>query len=371
MSNAINEIRDIQTEVRKIMSEYQGWGERYDSVKNSIEEQRTKLDEVIKSVDGMAKSQLRSAPVDDSGRDGVTPEMRGMIEHICKRGQAISNPVNGGYLTVPDFVAKVESALYDENPLAQYVETVKTSGDITEFPFEVSRGESHWVGENESRAFDDTVKFGLAKIPVNEVVSKVKITQRLMESSVIAIRDYMINRLTETMNYDIGKALIDGNGVNKPMGVWSAKSKVPTINAGSTTAISYDNILDMMATPSSMVEPRAKFYGNKWTYNALAKVKDQQGQYLLQPAVAEGLPMTLYGVPCIKLDSAPRIASGGVSLVYGDMFKAYKMPLGADMTYQDDPYTDADNGNVVVRFRRRVGGAVVMKDALVGLKMSA
>lgn len=366
--SATEEFKQVTRDLQSALKERQDMGESFKSIRGTVEDLEKRTKEIVKSLDEVRLAQAKYAPTSESGARGtVTPDTRAMIDHILKRGASISNPVTGGYLAVPDFVARVEKKFYDDNPIMNYVEVINTTGDLTELPFENTRGTSHWVGETESRNTDDSGTLGIAKIPVNEIIAKVKITNRMMENSIINMEQYFINQINDQIGYDIGLAMVSGNGFNKPKGVF-VESLIATKKSGSASAVSFDAALDMLGAVKKGVRARARFYGNIGTYVAFAKLKGADNYYL-QPSPGAGLPPTFYGYEYVELPDAPAIASAAKPLIFGDMYSAYKAVRGSDLKYQMDEYTDADNGNYIVRFRQRMGGQVVVPSSLVALKM--
>jgi len=67
----------------------------------------------------------------------------------------------------------------------------------------------------------------------------------------------------------------------------------------------------------------------------------------------------------------PNIGAGAYPVVYGDFKRGYIIVDRIAIAFQVDYTTGADNGLVVFRARKRVGGGVRQADAIKKLKISA
>jgi len=97
-----------------------------------------------------------------------------------------------------------------------------------------------------------------------------------------------------------------------------ALSTTNTMNAGSTTAITADNLIDLQAKVPSVYQANCGWTMATATFSAIRKLKDGQGQYLLQQSLAEGTPFLLLGKPVYISDNMPAIGSANKAILYGD-----------------------------------------------------
>jgi HK97 family phage major capsid protein len=77
------------------------------------------------------------------------------------------------------------------------------------------------------------------------------------------------------------------------------------------------------------------------------------------------------GRPVIEAVDMPAIAADATPIVFGDFNQGYLIADRVGLTIQRDDFTGADNGIVKIRARRRVGGRVVLGEALTKLVLAS
>ena len=113
------------------------------------------------------------------------------------------------------------------------------------------------------------------------------------------------------------------------------------------------------------------FYRNNgtWIMNGLTlgvvrKMKDSYGHFLWQPPLQAGQPDTLLGRPVIEAPDMPDVGVGTYPVLFGDIGRAYRIYDRVSLALLRDPFTMAKSGLVRFHARRRVGGMVVLAEAL-------
>lgn len=97
-----------------------------------------------------------------------------------------------------------------------------------------------------------------------------------------------------------------------------ALSTTNTMNAGSISAISADNLIDLQAKVPTVYQSEACWTMAPATFTAIRKLKDGNGQYLLQQGLSAETPYVLLGKPVYISDNMPTIASAAKAVLYGD-----------------------------------------------------
>lgn len=102
----------------------------------------------------------------------------------------------------------------------------------------------------------------------------------------------------------------------------------------------------------------------------MRKLKDAQGSYIWQPGLADGTPNTILGQPYVEVPDMPDVAADTYPIIFGDLRRGYTIVDRISLSILRDPFTQATNGNIRFIARRRVGGQVVLAEALRKLKVS-
>jgi HK97 family phage major capsid protein len=101
------------------------------------------------------------------------------------------------------------------------------------------------------------------------------------------------------------------------------------------------------------------------------KLKDGDKNYIWMPGVQNGAPATIDGDPYVEFPDMPSEGAGLYPIAYGDFRRAYTLVDRIAMEMLRDPYTQATSGNIRFIFRRRVGGQVVLPEAIRKLKCAS
>ena len=97
-----------------------------------------------------------------------------------------------------------------------------------------------------------------------------------------------------------------------------ALSTTNTTNAGSISAITADNLIDLQGKIKTAYQAGCSWTMSPSTFTAVRKLKDGSGQYLLQPSLAGDTAFVLLGKPVYLSDNMPDIGSANKAILYGD-----------------------------------------------------
>lgn len=97
-----------------------------------------------------------------------------------------------------------------------------------------------------------------------------------------------------------------------------ALSTTNTMNAGSTSAITADKLVELQAKVPQIYQANACWTMAPATFTAIKKLKDGNGQYLIQNDFSQAFPYTLLGKPVFLSENMPAIGSAAKAVLYGD-----------------------------------------------------
>ena len=117
----------------------------------------------------------------------------------------------------------------------------------------------------------------------------------------------------------------------------------------------------------------ATFVFNRTTLAAIRKLKDTAGQYVFQAGMSleSGSPNTILGYSYVEAADMPNVGAGNYPVAFGDFQRGYMIVDRVALAVLRDPFTQATTGNVRYIARRRVGGQVILAEAIVKQKISA
>jgi len=80
--------------------------------------------------------------------------------------------------------------------------------------------------------------------------------------------------------------------------------------------------------------------------------------------IIAGVPNTILGYPYVETPDMPDVAANAKAVAFGDFRRGYMIVDRVSLAVLRDPFTQATSGNVRYVARRRVGGQVIMAEAI-------
>jgi HK97 family phage major capsid protein len=102
----------------------------------------------------------------------------------------------------------------------------------------------------------------------------------------------------------------------------------------------------------------------------LRKVKDSTGQYIWQPAVKDSAPDTILGRPVYTSPFVPEIATGSLSLAFGD-FNFYWIADRRDIRFKVLNEKFAERDQIGFFATARIDGKLILPEAVQLLQMGS
>lgn len=245
-----------------------------------------------------------------------------------------------------------------------------------------------WVSEQGTRSETTAPTLAEITIPLHEHYAEPRATQRLLDDSRFNIAAYLESEIVKTMTDNENPTFITGNGVAKPEGILVRPTSTATdatrpigtvqyiatgedggFKPAATGVLPGDCLYDVVAALNAEYRTNGRWVMNSLTAAVVRKMKDAEGNYLWQNSIMDGQPDRLLGYPVEYDESMPDIASGTLSIAFGDFARAYMIIDRDGMTMLRDPYTT--KGYVKFYTSKRVGGGVIDSRAYKLLKFSA
>lgn len=142
-----------------------------------------------------------------------------------------------------------------------------------------------------------------------------KISKSLVNNSKFNITEYVVNKMAQSISRWIEKELLNGTA-EKIDGISKAKQ---IVTAEAATAITADELIDLQETVPDVFQPGCIWIMHKATRTAIRKLKDNDGNYILNKDATSKWGYTLFGAPVYCSDNMPKMAAGAKAVVYGDM----------------------------------------------------
>jgi len=285
-------------------------------------------------------------------------------------GLTVGTDTAGGYLAPPEYVKEIIKGVTEMSPVRSLMRVRRTGLKSIIIPSRTGQFAAQWVAESGTRSETTGLTFGQKEIPTHELYALIDLSEQNFEDSAFDMEEFIREESSEQFAAAEGTAVVTGNGVGRPEG-FMTNGDVGTTNSGNATLITADGLLDMKHAIKTAYTANSHYVLNRTSLGAVRKLKDGNGAYIWQAGLALGKPNTIDGDPYVEFPDMPDQGAGLKPVAYGDFRRAYTMADRIQMVMLRDPYTQATSGNIRYILRRRLGGQVVLPEAIRTMTCSA
>ncbi len=307
-------------------------------------------------------------------RDEPSPGASALSREEMKALTVGQDPT-AGYLAPVEFAREIIKGEVEFSPLRTVARVRPTSRRALQLPKRTGTFGAVWTAESGTRSETEGLTYGLEEFPTHEMYALVDISEQMMEDSEFSLEEELQQEFSEQFAVTEGSAFVDGNGAGKPEGLLQGTGVAET-NSGSADSIAdasgqANGLIDLYHGLKTAYALQGTWLINRATLGEVRKLKDGQNNYVWQPGLANGIPNTILGQPYVEVPDMPDVAAGAFPIIFGDVRRAYTIIDRINLSVLRDPFTQATSGNVRFIARRRVGGQVVLAEAIRKLKVAA
>ena len=275
---------------------------------------------------------------------------------------------DGGYLVPEEFEKDIVRGIDETNIIRSIAKVITTAND-RKVPIAVGHSVATWTAENAAYT-ESNPTFGQKQIDAFKLTDLVRVSIELLQDAAFDIEGYIIKEFSYAFGVAEEQAFCVGTGVNQPTGIFTADGGEIGVTAGSATAVTIDDVINLVYSLKAPYRKNAKFLMNEATVSLIRKLKDGNGNYLWQPSVQAGQPDKILGYDVFTTPFAPTIAGGALAIAFGD-FSNYWIGDRGGRTVQRLNELYATNGQVGYVATERVDGKVILPEAIKLLKMKS
>ena len=340
--------------------------------KQTIELQGKAIDEATAKLEKM-ESVLARPETGNTAKD-VDIQMKSFGEYLRKgtempteqKALYESDDSLGGYYCPTEYVAELLKSVTEFSPMRSLVRVRSTDKRGIEVPKRTGQFTAQWVSETATRSETTGYTTGLMSIDAHECYALVDISQAMLEDSAFNMESEMATEFAEQFAVAEGLAIVSGNGVGKPLGLTDASSGVGSTNTGAGTALTANGLYDLIYAIKSDYLRGAQFAMNRGTFAKVLQLEDTAGQKVFHVGLnlVSGAPSTIAGYGYTLAKDFADVGAGAKPIAFGDFSRAYTLVDRVSMSIMRDPYSVATSGNTRYLARRRVGGMVVIPEAI-------
>ena len=334
---AIDENGEERAFTEEEQAKFNGLEANAKALKNTIEAEERAREAMLKPVEDKKPEEKKDMTEEQraaSEERAFADLIRGAVSE--ERAGDVNLTKTDGQVTIPTTIAnKIITKVYDICPIANMATKYNIKGTLT-IPFypatvqgstpDITMAYADEFSELESTrgVFDNITLQGF----LSGVLTK--ISKSLINNSQFDIVSFVVDHMAENIARWLEKELLIGTN-NKIAGL---SGITQTVTAGSTSAITTDKLIDLQDTIKDALQANACWIMSPSTRNVIKKLKDGQGNYILEKDFSNGLNANLLlGKPVYISDNMPAIAADAKAIYYGD-FSGLALKISEDINIE-------------------------------------
>lgn len=306
-----------ESEERAINDEEQA---RFDELESKIKE----IDRTIKAeerardlnlnvIDNKKREELRAEEIEYQEERAFGNYIRGVVSE--ERASNLTAGDNGA--VIPASIAnKIIKKVYDICPIYQLATRYNVGGTLS-IPYydEDTTAITMAYATEFTELESSSGKFKSIELKGFLAGALTKVSKSLVNNSQFDIVNFVINQMAENIAKWIENELLNGSD-SKIEGISKCKQ---VVTAAAATAITPDELIDLQETVPDVFQPGCIWIMNKATRTAIRKLKDSDGDYILNKDATAKWGYKLFGADVYCSDNMSKMGSGKMAIAYGDM----------------------------------------------------
>ncbi|KIN60637.1 Phage major capsid protein, HK97 family [Sulfitobacter noctilucae] len=272
----------------------------------------------------------------------------------------------GGILAPETVSTSILEKIAEFSPVRSVAQTIQMNGPLLQLPRLQQEVDPAEVAEGAEKDVDEPT-FDQIDLKPFEMGVVVPVTKILLEDAHIDLSAYLGNHIARRFGQKEATWFVNGNGTSQAEGVMVSAD----ILDNEVASIDADALIDHYYGIKTGYASNGVWLMNRKTMALVRKLKDADGQYIWQAGLQSGQPANLLGRPVYEAVDMPDPTAGNSPIVFGDFAEGYAIADRTGFEIIRDELTGAASGMVKLIARRRVGGRVVMGEALAKLSLAA
>jgi len=332
-------------------------------------------------------------PVLSGAKSDENPQHKAFVNDYLRKGREAgvhlksldgAAPGDGGYAIPREIDATIDHTLKAISPIRQLANVVKVGSSGYRKLVTLGNSTSGWAAEMVTRPTTNTATFNEVVPPMGDLYANPAATQAMLDDAFFDVETWLADEIAREFARAEGAAFVSGSGVGQPSGFLNAPvattsdavrpfgtlQYVATGNDAAFPATMPENMLmDVVQSLRAPYRQGAVWVMNSATMTKIRKFRTADGDLLWASSLSDARPDTLLGYPVIDAEDMPDIASGSLSIAFGNFKAGYLIAERAETSILRDPYTAKPFVNFYAH--KRIGGIVANSEAIKLVKFAA
>ena len=325
VSDAEMQTRGLTEEEDK---EFQDINSQVENIKSEIEKEKNKIDKGVKNT--MENKELEVRAMQENAfvqfLKGETPELRSDVDFTYSDNSAV----------VPTGVVnKIIDKLFSISPLVEMCTTYRgVKGDLV-VPYYTANSTSPYditaaYATEFSAPYATAGKIAGVTLSDFVIMAFALISKRIINGAIPNVLDFIIEKTAYAVKKFVEGQIINGT-VSKITGLSGATN---TKTTASTSAITSDELVDTQDLVHDDYQENAIWVMAPSTRNAIRKLKDGQGNYLIEKDFTARWGYRMLGKEVYVSENCEAIAATKRVVFYGDFAQAVNGKVSEEMNMQ-------------------------------------
>lgn len=254
--------------------------------------------------------------------------IRGIIEQRADTNLTLTD--NGA--VVPTSIAnKIIEMVYDISPIVQMATRYNISGNVVIPYYDETNGKLTVAYADEFAELESSAaKFKSIELMDFLAGCLSKVSVSLLKKSNFDLVSFTIRKVAEAF-----AQWLEGESINGTVGKITGMDKGITqiVTTAAANKVTADELMDVQDEVPDVFQANAIWVMNRKTRTHIRKLKNLQGDYLLQRDLNAKWGYTLLGKDVYTTDNVPAITAGKTAVYYGDM-SGLALKIGEEMNIQ-------------------------------------
>jgi len=228
----------------------------------------------------------------------------------------------GGFIVPEQYLPDLIRLIRQRTVIEQISRHTAMNRDVMKIPSQTGGSTAYWPDENQTITDTDQV-FGQVTLNAKKIAALTKASTELVEDALVVpeIATVIMEDLSSAIAVELDRVFINGDtGAGDPFDGLAFQPGIGTLPAGGVDGdkLTFDKFADaiqVLQEANLYPETRTDVY---WLMNPrdlayARKIKDDNGQYIWQPAVSNDIPATIMGIPYKVTNQIPRNLTKGTS----------------------------------------------------------
>lgn len=303
---------------------------------DALEKEVKGLDDTLAMSNSVNALGLKPVPATDptasmSVADKEAKQFENMIRGVVNTDQPTT--VADGQVTIPTTIAsRIIDAVVEICPIYELADRYNIKGNIVLPKYDATNSSLAMTYADEGTTAESG-KVKLISIELKGFLGRAlaKISKSLINNSEFDIVGFVIDKMAQAIAVFIEGELLNGTE-DKIEGLRGVTADM-TVTSASSTAVTVNELMDTQDKVVDKYQGASIWIMNRATRNAIRKLKDNDGDYLLNRDLTAKWGYTLLGKDVYCSDNMPTIGAGKTVAYYGD-FSGLAVKVSEDINMQ-------------------------------------